>query len=194
MTRRLSAFALLTVASLAHPALDDPRYSALDYGSSIFVGGGPSIPMVGSWERRVGGMAGYSTWQPEPRLEHFLGAHVDAVWSFYGMYHVGRDGRFEPDPTWSAGFTFGYRKAWEDSQGRGFAYKLYWGGIQGSRGSRDLPSSFNSTPGMEFTWLRPLGARKMDVSLQYEHISNAGTDSPNRGENFFLLLFDFKIH
>ena len=150
--------------------------------------------MVGSWERRAGGVLGYETWRPEPRLRHFFGSHVDAVWSYYGMYHSGRDGRYAPDPTWAAGFTFGYRKSWEDAQGRGVACELYWGGLQGDRGSRDLPSSLNSPPGVELSWLHPLGAREMNLDLRYEHISNGGTYSPNRGENFFLLLLDFKIH
>jgi hypothetical protein len=167
--------------------------SSIDTGRSVFIGGGVSIPMVGSWERRAGGLAGYSMWRPEPKLHHFFGDHLDAVWGFYGMYHSGRDGRFDPDPTLAGGFTFGYRKTWADEAGRGFAYQLYWGGIYGSTPSRDLPSELNSTPGMIFSWLRPLGARNMNANLQYMHMSNAGFVSPNRGENFFLLTLEFKL-
>lgn len=194
MRRRALFFALMAVPAIVQAGSDDIRYSPLDYGSSVFVGAGGSIPMVGSWERRAGALAGYSTWQPEPRLRRWFGDHVDSVWSFYGMYHEGRDGRFEPDPTWAAGFTYGYRKSWEKADGRGIALEVYWGGIWGTRASRDLPSSINSTPGVELSWLRAFGARNMNLDLRYEHMSNGGTVTPNRGENFFLLLFDFKIH
>ncbi len=194
MNRVIALGGALFLAAVSQAADDGSAYNAFDTGSSIVVGGGLSIPMLGSWERRAGGLVGYSTWRPEPKLTKRLGAHSDVVWTYYGMYHVGRDGDFSPETTFAAGFTYGYRKSWEDDSGRGFAYQLYWGALQADRGSRDLPSSLNSTPGMVFSWLRPLGAKNVNANLQYLHISNGGTVKRNRGENFFLLTLEFKLH
>jgi hypothetical protein len=171
-----------------------PEYSPLDTGSSIVIGGGPSVAMLGSWEKRIGGLVGYSVWKPEPKIARTVGAHSDAVWTFYGMYHEGQDSRWSPDPTLSAGFTYGYRKSWVDQAGRGAAYQLYWGFVGSDRNSHDLPSVVNSTPGMTFSWLEPAGAKNLSANLMWMHISNAGTTAHNRGENFFLLTLDFRLH
>ena len=199
MRRQLLFATLLSMATLSFASSDSLDTAGLDTsqrdsGHSIIVGGGVSIPMLGSWERRGGGMLGYSMWTPEPRVRRLFGANAEAVWTFYGMYHEGIDGRYEPTPTWLGGFNYGFRKSWENDAGRGFAYQLYWGGNYASARSRDLPSSINSTPGMVFSWLRPLGARGMNLNLQYEHMSNGGTVRRNRGENFFLLELEFKLH
>jgi hypothetical protein len=188
------SLATLTLLSSAALATSDLTPGSYDQGSSIVVGGGPSIVLLGGWERRVAALVGYSTWKPEPKIEHKLGNHIQQVWTFYGMFHEGQDSRWDYTPTFSAGFTYGYRKAWADSSGRGFAYQLYWGFMIDDKTSHDLPSTVNSTPGMTFTWMRPLGAKNLNANLQWMHVSNGNTQQPNRGENFFLLTLDCLLH
>ncbi len=149
--------------------------------------------MLGSWERRIAGLIGYSTWKSEPKLTRFFGPHMQQVWKFYGIYHSGQDSQFQADPTFGAGFLYGYRKSWENQSGRGLYFDLDWGFLMADKGSHDLPSDLNSTPSASIGLLKPFGWDSVNLGVQYLHISNGGTTPHNRGENFFLLTVNWLL-
>lgn len=80
-----------------------------------------------------------------------------------------------------------------DELDRKMFFDLGWGFQYASHPTFDLDTRINSTPILGFGALFPMGPREFLLSLRLLHISNGGTDKPNRGQNEILLIMGVRF-
>lgn len=159
----------------------DEPYRVVHAGATL------GVLIMASQDRRQGLFAGVQFVRPEPRLK--LGrSEGRLVFEPYALYHHG-GGKFdfERNATFAVGALVSAR--WRlDGPGRWFA-DLGWGLQLGDRVTLDLDTRLNSTPSAALVWTNG----EAQVMLRYMHMSNAGTNLPNAGQNHLHMLVGWRF-
>ncbi len=183
------ALAVLVSALSVHLAkADDP--DPLTKSSHYFMGFfGRSELIFGSEDSRFGGGLSYAYGKPEKRFQ--LG-HIPAQLVYEGYVDHTQSGGsgFPPNSTLATGGLGYARWRWPmDQQGNGVYVDLGWGMQFANRPTLDLDTRLNSTPVLGLGGVFRDGSKEFLIGLRYLHISNAGTNHPNFGQNeIFLTL------
>jgi len=165
--------------ALASPAQPDSRWMG-------WVFGGRSVQVLGGEDTRyiLGGAVQYVA--PHPRLR-FRRQPGDLVLEAYGHSSHSRGASQQP-PNVSNSYGLlamgRYTRDW-GTQKQVF-FELGWGFQYANRRTVDLSGRLSSTPtvgaGMVFDW----AGQQWNVALRIQHVSNAGFEGNNQGQNQLL--------
>lgn len=172
-----------------------PEDSWSKTGNSYYLEGfaGRSVIMLGSKEVRQGGGIGFGYGRPEPRFRLWS---VPAQWVWEATVDETHGlGTYASAPNDRLGVhVFSYSR-WRGRTNHGIgAYADLGFGLYFVSPNFDVNSDVSTTPllglglafrsGQKNEWL---------VGLRYRHISNAGTRSPNNGQNGIWLTVQFRF-
>lgn len=168
----------------------DPLTKPSHYVMGFF---GQSQTILGSEDGRFGGGLSYAFGQPEKRFamrgipgQLVYEGYVDHTQSFGNM-------GFPPNATFALGALSYSRWRWPiDRNGNGVYADLGWGLQFANRPTLDLDTRLNSTPVIDIGGTYRDGHIEYLIGIRYIHISNAGTDHPNYGQNEFFFTFGFR--
>jgi hypothetical protein len=187
--RVLASFVLISIHSLVFGQSDPINHSA----HYMFGFAGQSAIVLGSQDSRVAFGFDYGYGRPEPRFQR--GSVLAQI--VYEAYYDQSSGlplagsNLHTDALGGLGIG---RWFWpRDSQNRSMYFDLGWGFQYANHPSFDLDTKWNSTPITGFGALFPTGSREFMVGVRYLHISNGGTDKPNRGQNQILFTIGVKF-
>lgn len=188
MTRFVFTAALCALAPCALP-----QDRLADRQMHFWVFGGRSVIFLGSEDQRhiVGAALQFS--KPDKRLS-FRQNEARLVIEGYAMESFGgRPGR--PQPT-SLALGFLAMGRFEHSLKGDVKYywETGWGFQVANRTTNDLESALNSTPTIGAGLILPYKDSEMRIGVRYLHISNAGTQGRNLGQNQFHLLLGWKLN
>lgn len=180
----LSLVAILSLQCLVFADDSDSLTRPSHYLIGFF---GQSATILGSEDGRYGGGIGYAYGQPEKRFK-MGGALAQLVYEGY-VDHTESDGSntYPANATVALGGLAYARWRWPlDREGNGFYTDLGWGLQFANQPTLDLDTRLNSTPVLDFGGTIKDGHTEYMVGIRYLHISNAGTDRPNYGQNEFF--------
>lgn len=146
-----------------------------------------SLLVLGSEDRRSGFGASIQWLNPEKRLA-FRRYPAKLGYEFYALHTTGHDttGRRPGVTTTAAGALVFARYEFPARSIRMF-FDLGWGLQVADRISQDLDTRLNSTP-MFGAGIIVGRERPVYIALRLLHMSNAGTNKPNQGQNQLQLL------
>jgi hypothetical protein len=168
----------------------DPLTKPSHYVMGFF---GQSQTILGSEDGRFGGGVSFAYGQPEKR---FFMKGIPAQLVYEGYFdHTQSDGGngFPPNSTVAVGALAYARWRWPvDKDGNGVYADLGWGLQFANQPTLDLDTRLNSTPVLDLGGTFREGRNVYLIGIRYLHISNAGTDRPNYGQNEFFFTFGFR--
>jgi len=151
---------------------------------------GKSMIMLGSEDVRFGGGLSYAFGRPEKRFQ--LG-QIPAQLVYEGYVdatHSNGANGCSPNSTIAVGGLAYARWRWPlDRHGNSMFFDLGWGLQLADEPTVDLSSDLNSTPVLDIGGIHRAGKLEYLAGLRVLHISNAGTDRPNYGQNELFLMF-----
>jgi len=168
----------------------DPLTKPSHYVIGFF---GQSETILGSEDGRFGGGLGFAYGQPEKRFS-LKGLPAQLVYEGYfdRTQSPGGSG-YPPNSTLAIGALSYARWRWPvDEKGNGVYADLGWGLQFANRPTLDLDTRLNSTPVLDIGGTYRDGHIEYLIGIRYLHISNAGTDRPNFGQNEFFLTLGFR--
>ena len=152
-----------------------------------------SIIILGSRDARAGIYFSYQTQRPEKRFT-VLGHRLDLGLEYGIAYSYGGGWDNRPhDQTVSYSILTLAKYENLGPSGKGIYYEVGFGLNYASKVTFDLDSNFNSTPTFGFGWVSGKQSGVRSIGLRYYHISNAGTNRPNQGQNQLMILTSFAL-
>jgi hypothetical protein len=163
----------------------------VNYASTyVYTFGLKSFRVLGTADDRYGEGFGIGYGRPEPRFSlKQIKAQLE-----YEAYYDQTDSSMYHTGTYAEGLLGVARWYWpRDRHGRGFYADLGFGFQYANTQTFDLDTRLNSTPITGFGGVFRANGREYLVGLRWLHISNAGTDRPNRGQNELLLMVTLRL-
>lgn len=151
-----------------------------------------SLKVLGTEERRIGVMVGYQAVRPEKRFQ-INGQDLNLVMDYYAAYtHGSGVGAARQNAYYQAGFLGMARYERIGPSGDGFYFDAGWGFTFVSDLSIDLDTHINSTPVVDFGAILNRNGASWQVGIRLFHISNGGTNKPNRGQNQVMFMIGMR--
>lgn len=149
----------------------------------VFVSAFENQAILGSQDVRRGWTLGYQ-WTRPTRSVNALGFRVIQVWEVNAFHSRGGYLRREPaNETFGAAALFLWRFEQASETGSGLYLEIGWGLQWANRRTWDLDSQLNSTPTATLGYFFPSYNKTIDLGVRFYHISNAGANLPNQGQN-----------
>lgn len=160
---------------------------------TVWSGGAFSQKWVGSQDIRNGAYIGIEFSKAEPRFRYW---RRDAELAVEGYYMNTSGVVFQESPFTRAN-NFGVAvmgRFWNrDPQAIRAYLEIGWGIDYIDRKTYDLDGNINSSPVAGIGTVIHIAEAELLIGVRYKHLSNAGTNVPNRGENYILFLLGTRI-
>lgn len=161
---------------------------------SWYLGGGIAYSphILGSGDVRHGYYFSVAYGQPEKRLQ-FRKLPCQLIWQAYVLPSFGDTINNVPGfRSISYGALAIARYRWPRKNGWGFYFDLGFGLDYVNRVSRDVDSHFNTTPYGGFGLATLYDRGELFIGAHFLHISNAGTNYSNRGQNQITIGIEYR--
>lgn len=149
--------------------------------------GGVSARILGTEDQRVGYGIGIQRVSRERKFSYRETPGYLVLEGYY-LNSVGDRIGNGSSRTNALGFLASVRYEYWQRAGYRFWFDLGWGLQFADNDSPDVDSRINSTPTMSGGLIFTVGKTETYVGIRYLHISNGGTNKPNRGQNQFHLM------
>ena len=181
MVDTVKIWGVILLITSAMVARADERTAKTHYFGAFF---GQSQLILGSEDRRTGGGFSYAYGRPEPQFKWKSIPAQLVIEGYTDHTHSHGVDTERSNDTLSYGvLTYG-RWRWPVTKRRvGIYFDLGVGLQYANRSTSDLDSRINSTPMMGFGGVFQFGSQELLLGVRFLHISNAGTDKPNKGQN-----------
>lgn len=183
-----SATALAAAMTLLSPspAPDATRWTALLFG-------GQSVQMLGAEDTRyvTGISVQYSMYHPRTRFRNAPGELIlEAYWH---ASHSRGASQQPPNVSNSYGVLASarYKRPW--GTGKSTFLEIGWGFQYANRRTVDLSGRLSSTPTFGAGCIFPWGGQEWVAVIRLTHVSNAGFEGNNQGQNQLLGMVGFRF-